>query len=469
MSDIPTQLEQPSDRELIFIRHFAAPVERVWAAWTDPDQVVQWWGPKGFTTTTHAMDVRAGGKWRYTMHGPDGHDFPNVMTYHEVKQPSRLVYDHGDEKNPKWFHVAVDFKPDNGGTQLVTRMTFDNPQDCEQTKKYGIDGHSSTMARLEKQLADFQPEREIVISRVFVAPRELVWQAMTDPKHIAHWWGPRGFRTETERFDFREGGVWQHVMIGPDGAKYPNKTIFKEIVPQERIVYSNGGGREEGPGANFIATWLFEPSGKKNTRLTIRMTFPSSDMRDRVVREFGAIEGGRQTLTRLSEFLPSVQGEPFVITREFAASRDLVWKTWTEVEHLREWWGPAGFRVTKATVDLRPQGLFHYCMLMPDGGTMWGRAAYREIVPPEKLVWINSFSDPEGGITSHPLTKDPWPLQILTTVTFAEHAGKTTVTIEQLPYEASEAEWKVFTGGRESMKMGWGGLLEKYKAHLAKP
>lgn len=314
--------------------------------------------------------------------------------------------------------------------------------------------------------AENTSDREIVISRILHAPRELVWQAWTDPKHVANWWGPRGFTTTIKRMDFRVGGVWEHVMRGPDGANYPNKSTFKEIVPLERIVFLHGGGREEGPGATFMATWTFETVDGGKTRLTGRMVFPSAEARDFVAKEFGAIEGGRQTLERASEYVASLQSEPFIISREFDAPRDLVWQAWTERDRFAQWFGPKGFKMHLAQFDLRPGGMCHYSMTTPDGKEMWGKAVYREVVPPEKLVWINSFSDPQGGITRHPLTKDRWPLQLLTTVTFAESAGKTTVRIHWLPYESDDEERRVFDHGRGSMKGGWGGTLDQLEAYL---
>ena len=146
-------------------------------------------------------------------------------------------------------------------------------------------------------------DREIVLTRVFDAPRELVWQAMTDPQQVVKWWGPRGFTTTIERMDLRVGGIWKHTMHGPDGANYPNKSVFQEIVPHERIVYAHGGGREGGPGAKFVATWTFESLDAAKTRLTMHMVFPTAADRVFVVKEFGAIEGGKQTLERLSEYL----------------------------------------------------------------------------------------------------------------------------------------------------------------------
>jgi uncharacterized protein YndB with AHSA1/START domain len=146
-------------------------------------------------------------------------------------------------------------------------------------------------------------DREIFLSREFDAPRELVWEAMTNPKHVVNWWGPRGFTTTIEKMDFRVGGTWKHVMHGPDGVNYPNEKIFKEIVPLEKIVFSHGGRRENGPSVDAMATWTFEKMEKNRTRVSLRMVFPSPAERERVVKEFGAIEGGKQTLERLGEFL----------------------------------------------------------------------------------------------------------------------------------------------------------------------
>lgn len=316
---------------------------------------------------------------------------------------------------------------------------------------------------------DNTSDREIVITRVLHAPRELVWQAWTDPKHVVNWWGPRGFTTTIKEMDFRVGGAWVHTMHGPDGTNYPNKSIFKEIVPFERITFSHGGGREngnDGHGATFTATWSFETVEGNKTRLTGRMVFPSKEARDFVVREFGAVEGGQQTLERASEYVAGLQTKPFIISREFKAPLNLVWRAWTERDRFAQWFGPKGIKVTVVKFDLRPGGMTHYYMQTPDGKRMWGRAMYREIVPPSKLVWINSFSDQEGGITRHPMTTEPWPLQLLTTITFAEKAGRTTVTVHWLPYESDENERRVFDHGRESMKLGWGGTLDQCDAYL---
>jgi len=160
--------------------------------------------------------------------------------------------------------------------------------------------------------------------------------------------------------------------------------------------------------------------------------------------------------------------KPFEISRVYDAPRDKMWQAWTEPARLKQWWGPRGFKVHTCKVDLRPGGIFHYGMKAPDGSDMWGKFVYREIKAPEKLVFVVSFSDPQGGVTRHPASPD-WPEYILSTVTFAEQGrGKTKVSVSWLPHEASEAERKVFDDGRSSMTQGWGGTLDQLEAYLEK-
>jgi uncharacterized protein YndB with AHSA1/START domain len=146
-----------SDREIVATRLFDAPRERMFQLWTDPAHLGKWWGPRGFATTTHAMDVRPGGEWRFVMHGPDGTDYQNRISYIEVVSPERLVYRHsGDEgTDPVRFHVTVTFAAEAGKTRLTTRMVFDRPEDRTLVaEKYGaIEGLRQTLDRLEELVA----------------------------------------------------------------------------------------------------------------------------------------------------------------------------------------------------------------------------------------------------------------------------------------------------------------------------
>ena len=155
------------------------------------------------------------------------------------------------------------------------------------------------------------------------------------------------------------------------------------------------------------------------------------------------------------------------MTRTFDAPRDKVWKAWTERERLLQWFGPKGFRMTTAKLDLRPGGKFHYSLQAPDGKEMWGKFVYREIDAPERIVLVNSFSDEKGGLTRHPFSAT-WPLEMLSTTTLTEEGGKTKLTIEWSPLDPTDAERKTFDTSHDGMKQGWTGTFDQLAEYLAK-
>jgi len=158
----------------------------------------------------------------------------------------------------------------------------------------------------------------------------------------------------------------------------------------------------------------------------------------------------------------------FVLSRVFDAPRDLVWKCFTDPERMRHWWGPKGFTVIASTMDLRPGGTYHYGLKSPDGRAMWGLFRYREIVPPQKLVLIGSFSDEKRGITRHPMVPS-WPLEMLSVFTFEEvEGGKTRFTIRWSAHNATAEEQKTFDASHDSMRMGWGGTMDQLAGYLTK-
>jgi uncharacterized protein YndB with AHSA1/START domain len=189
------------------------------------------------------------------------------------------------------------------------KLTHEGLETFPKTPAHAYKNYLEGWTHISAALKDYveNVDREIFITRAFNAPRDLVWEAMTNPKHIVNWWGPRGFSTTIETMDFRVGGVWKHVMHGPDGVNYPNEKVFKEILKPEKIVFSHGDRREGGPSVDAVATWTFDEVVSGKTKVTLRMVFPSATDRDFVVKEFGAIEGGKQTLERLGEYLPKMK------------------------------------------------------------------------------------------------------------------------------------------------------------------
>jgi len=292
---------QPKTGPLIVERTFAAPMATVWKAITNKDDMARWYFDlkefkaevgfefrfsvehQGFTYNHHCkiLEVVSGKKlvhsWRY-----EGHEGDSQVTWE--------LFAEGDQTRLKLTHTGLESFPK---TPSFARSNFEGGW----THLVGL------------SLKDFveNVDREIVITRTVNAPRELVWEAMTNAHHVIHWWGPHGFSTTVKEMDFRVDGVWKLVMHGPDGANYPNEHIFKEIVKPERIVLAHSGKREGGAMVTSEKTWMFDVVEGGKTKVTIRMIFQSPEERDRVVKEFGAVEGGKQTLERLSEYLPQMQ------------------------------------------------------------------------------------------------------------------------------------------------------------------
>ncbi len=162
----------------------------------------------------------------------------------------------------------------------------------------------------------------------------------------------------------------------------------------------------------------------------------------------------------------SVSIKSFVISRTFEAPRELVWKAWTDREALAQWWGPKGCAIEVARLDVRPGGIFHYGIGMPDGSKIWGRFVYHEIEKPSRLVFVDSFSDEKGGIT-RAFFSENFPLEILNVVTFTESGGKTTLRLEGNPINPTDEELAAFEGMHKSMEQGFGGTFDQLNDYLA--
>jgi uncharacterized protein YndB with AHSA1/START domain len=306
----------------------------------------------------------------------------------------------------------------------------------------------SAVARTEREGSQSQKavvaaqstaDREIVQERVFDAPRELVWKAWTDPKHIDKWWGPNGFRNETFSMDLRVGGFWRFVMHGPDGKAWQNWIRFDEISTHERLVYAHG---DEGDEPHFHVTVTFTEQGKR-TKVTMRTVFPTAEA-VAAVKKFGAVEGGQQTMARLAGYLPHLADgsadNAMVLTRLFDAPVALVFAAWTTPQALMRWWGPKHFTLPTCEVDFRPGGAYRMVMQDPEGREYPFHGEYREIVRNERIVFHAIIDHLPGN-------------EVLTTVTFVEENGKTRLTVRQ----ERPADKDAAKGQME----GWSGSLEK--------
>jgi uncharacterized protein YndB with AHSA1/START domain len=306
-------------------------------------------------------------------------------------------------------------------------------------------------------------DRELVFTRRFDAPREMVWQAWTDSSQLARWWGPDGFSITTHAHEMAKGGGWQFTMHGPDGQDYPNHITYLEVEAPARMVYIHGGAPGDVTAPFQTSMTLTEEGGV--TLLTMHATFASAADLAYVIKHYSADEGGRQTVGRLAEHLQMLTSEhpEFVMTRHFKAPRALVWKAWTDPAVLADWFGPKGCVTRIERFELKPGGVWHSYMVMPDGMEMWAKFEFQEIVPLERLVWLHGFSDAQCGRTKHPMSPT-WPLLMHTTVTFEDAGAATKLTVRWVPYEATAQERQTFVEGLSGMTMGWGGSFMQLDA-----
>lgn len=267
--------------EIRLTRVYDAPVRAVWDAWTIPAQVEKWWGPRGFTLTTHSKDLRVGGTWRYTMHGPDGVDYPNVTKYFVVEPCKKLVYDHGaTDDTPPLFRVTVTFTEANGKTTMEMTSSLPSPEAArEMTKLIKKAGGNATWDRLAEHLDEAASGKQrFIINRSFDAPIDRVFEMWTSPEHLAQWLPPTGTKMRFLRSEIAPGKSTFFVIAGEHGTMHV-RAEYLVIEPPRRIVYAQQfvDEREQPASAPGAETWpatlrttvLLTEEGPDRTRVTV--------------------------------------------------------------------------------------------------------------------------------------------------------------------------------------------------------
>ena len=446
----------PKAKTLTVQRIFDASPKTLWSYWTDPKKFATWFNPApDLDLVVHKYDVRPGGQIRFDMPQPDGNKNPQEGVFHTL-QPFREIVSGAPDKS---FLITVRLTPVGRKTRMTVTVIGVPPKFREGARKGWNAGFDKLVGALEDEAT---APRAIAATRVFDAPRDLVWRMWTEPDQVAQWWGPDGFTTSIDTMKVRPGGEWTFVMHGPDGRDYPNEIVYLEVVRPERLVYDHG------PAPRFRTTVTFADLGKK-TRLTMRGVFATAALRNKVAKEFGAVEGMQQTLGRLAEVLANRAPSPNLpreisLTRVFNAPRARVWKAWTDPHEVAKWWGPKGFTAPGIRIDLRVGGAYRLGMrgVGMDGVKRdnWNVGEYREIVPERKLVASMRFADAEGHPVpaSHYGLPGDWPEEVLLTVTLEDlPGGKTKMTLRQDGIPEIVAG---MTG------LGWNESLDKLAASL---
>jgi uncharacterized protein YndB with AHSA1/START domain len=303
---MPVHADDYANREIVTTRVFDAPRELVFRAWTDPKALVKWWGPNGFTTTSQEFDLRPGGAWRLVMHGPNGTDYPGEFRFVEIAGPERLVLEH--VSLPK-FRLTICFEELDDKTKIIFRQLFDTPQSYRSVKHLAVPGNEQLFDKFAVELAAMGAgSHEMRMSRVVMAPRELVWKAWTDPVHLAKWWGPRGFSSSHCEVDLRVGGKLRIDMQRPDGSVHPMLGQFLEIVAPERLVFTviplDDHSKPVFEGTNTIQFHQQGPITRIDVRATVEKIHNPIAMRFLAGRE----QGWSESLYRLAEVLDHMAG-----------------------------------------------------------------------------------------------------------------------------------------------------------------
>lgn len=300
----------------------------------------------------------------------------------------------------------------------------------------------------------------IDITRIYDAPVKLVWDAWTDPKKAAKWWGPRGFTITTHSKDLRVGGHWAYTMHGPDGVNYENKTIYHEVEEYKKLVYDHGGNDDRPPLFRVVVTFT-DIKGK--TKMDMSMILESVEAAEQT-RKFIKAAGGNGTWDRLGEYLEANTSgtEKFIHNRSFYAPINTLFEMWTNPEHLGRWLAPTGFTMKFHRSEIKVGATTLYSMTNGSDVTMYGRAHYLEINKPNRIVYTQQFCDEKENITRHPHAP-LWPETMLTTIDLAEEGPEQTrVTITwECHGKTTAEELQAFIGARAGMTMGWTGALDK--------
>jgi uncharacterized protein YndB with AHSA1/START domain len=307
---------------------------------------------------------------------------------------------------------------------------------------------------------------ELYITRIYDAPVKMVWDAWTDPKQVAQWWGPRGFTLTTHSKDLKAGGSWRYTMHGPDGVDYPNNTKYLEVEKYSRLVYDHGG-YDDRPPLFRVTVHFSEVNGKTKMEMTMALATAEAAAE---TKKFIKKAGGDSTWDRLAEYLAQESSgkDVFFINRTFDAPLELMFEMFTEPKHFSQWLAPTGFTMKYLKAEIRPGGTSFYCMSGSGGMKMYGKAMYKEIVKPNRIVYSQVFCDENENITRHPMAPT-WPEVMHTTISLeAEGADKTRVTIKwEIEDNATAVERETFHKGKGGMTLGWGGSFEKLEAYLS--
>jgi uncharacterized protein YndB with AHSA1/START domain len=301
--------------EFTFSRTFDASRQQVWNAFTQPEHLKHWWGPKVCSIEIARFEFHPNGIFLYSMKMPGGPPMWGRFIYREISAPSRLIFlnsfsdeNGGLARNPWMSRFPLEtlntivFTEENGKTTLTLTGGPINCTDDERNlylanidnMREGFGGSFDVLAAYLPQIEDTS-NRELRSTRIFDAPRDLVFRMWTEPEHLKRWWGPNGFTITIHKIDVRPGGEWDFIMHGPDGRDFPNHKRYLVVDPPNRLVFEHTSEPRH--------RWKSISPRDGKTEVAVHLVFESPEVFSYVVREYHADEVLTQTLNRLGEQL----------------------------------------------------------------------------------------------------------------------------------------------------------------------
>lgn len=476
----------PEKQALIITRIFDAPVQQVWRAWTEPELMKLWWGPKSYSCPVAKIDLRVGGRSLACMRSADGKDIWSTGTYREIVPLKKIVTtdSFADASGnvipashygmsgdfPLELLITVTFKEAGGRTKMVLNHegmpSREHAADAEIGWNESFDKLAESLKAGLPKAAAKPGKKEITITRTFDAPLEQVWRAWTDSREVARWWGPIGFTSPWCKIDFREGGRYVFAMRASKemgGNETYSSGVYKRIVPMELIEFSQHLSDEKGNridpasigmSADFpdeIPTSLrFRPLGDRTELTVVEYGWREGQMRDL------SEQGMSESLEKLAKILKAGKAKTVItakpgkqeilISREFDAPRELVFRAYTGRDLIPQWWGPGYLTTAIEELNLRPGGAWRFVQRDAEGNEFGFHGVFHEVTVPERIIDTFEFEGlPEAGHV------------ILETVRFEALPGNKTKLNVQSVFQSVEDRDGMLNSGMEE------GLNESYQ------
>ncbi len=287
---------KPDDRTLELVRFIPAPRAAVWAAWTDPDRLPRWWGPRGFTCRTREINIAEGGVWRFDMIGPDGTVYPNRHRFTRISPQTAIGYSVDDDgTGDHHFDGYVRFEDRDQGTRVTLTMVFPTPQDRKTVEDFGAVALGYTT--LDRLAETALPGHAVSLTRLLPLPPARLWQFWTDPRHLAHWFVPDGLTIAATDFRPVAGADWRTDMRAPQGGHMIVQGRFRVVDPPRTLVFTHGWQDDAGdvPVETQVRVTL-TPHGRGTRLILLQTGLASGPSRD------GHREGWSRTLDALDTY-----------------------------------------------------------------------------------------------------------------------------------------------------------------------